>query len=313
MPLLTTAARGVYVIAATPFKPGGSLDLDGARSMIDFYLARGAHGLTLLGVMGEQQKLAPEESLQFVDVCLRHVGDRVPVIVGAATPWIDNLKSFARSAMDLGAAAIMFSPMSGLRSDEQIGGFVERVCSALQDVPLVLQDYPQSTGVFMSSALINRLLDRHPSIVMFKHEDQPGLPKLSALRRHQAGGGRRVSILVGNGAIHYAQELARGADGVMTGFSYPEMLVDVWRLWESGRHEDAEDLYDAYLPLVRHELQPGLGLAIRKYILVKRGAFSSEHVRMPGPSLAPEDRAEIDHLLTRLERRLAQHGSTRAP
>ena len=302
---LTTAARGVYVIAATPFKPDGSLDLDGARSMIDFYLARGAHGLTLLGMMGEQQKLSPEESLQFVDTCVRHVDGRVPIIVGAATPWIDNLQTFARGVMDAGAAALMFAPMTGLRSDDQITGFVERVCTALHDVPLVLQDYPQSTGVILSPSLINRLIDRFTSIVMFKHEDQPGLAKLTAIRKHQATGGRRVSILVGNGAIHYVQELARGADGAMTGFSYPEMMVDVFRLWEAGKQDEAEDLYDAYLPLVRHELQPGQGLAIRKYILVRRGAFKSDHVRMPGPTLMIEDRVEIDHLIRRLERRLA--------
>ncbi len=302
---LTTAARGIYVIAATPFNADGSLDLDGARSMLDFYLSHGAHGLTLLGMMGEQQKLSPEESLQFVDTCVRHVGGRVPIIVGAATPWIDNLKAFARGVMDAGASAIMFSPMTGLRSDDRITGFVERVCTALHDVPLVLQDYPQSTGVIMSPSLINRLIDRFTSIVMFKHEDQPGLAKLTAIRKHQASGGRRVSILIGNGAIHYVQELARGADGAMTGFSYPEMMVDVFRLWEAGKREEAEDLYDAYLPLIRHELQPGQGLAIRKYILVKRGAFKSDHVRMPGPSLTAEDRAEIDHLIRRLEGRLA--------
>jgi len=303
--LLTPSARGVYVIAATPFNADGSLDLEGARSMIDFYLERGAHGLTLLGMMGEQQKLSPEEGTTFVDTCLRHIAGRVPVIVGAATPWIDNLKSFAQRIMDLGAAGLMFAPMTGLRTDEQIEGFIARVCDALPGVPLVLQDYPQTTQVHMSAALVNRVIDRHAGIVMFKHEDQPGLTKLSALRRHQAGGGREVSILVGNGAIHYVQELARGADGAMTGFSYPEMMVEVFRLWEAGKHDEAEDLYDAYLPLVRHELQPGMGLAIRKYILVKRGAFKSAHVRMPGPALSDIDRAEIDRLIARQERRLS--------
>jgi 4-hydroxy-tetrahydrodipicolinate synthase len=306
---LTTDARGVYVIAATPFNADGSLDLAGARSMIDFYVERGAHGLTLLGVMGEQQKLSLEESIEFVAACARHVADRVPIIVGAATPWIDNLKTFAQRAMDAGAAAIMFNPMPGLKTDEQIYGFVERVCEALHAMPLVLQDYPQLTGVQVSASLVNRMIDAFAPIVMFKHEDQPGLAKLSALKRHHAQGGRRVPILVGNGAIHYVQELARGADGAMTGFSYPEMMTGVYRLWEAGHRDQAEDLYDAYLPLVRHELQPGLGLAIRKYVLVRRGAFASEHVRQPGPRLTAEDKAEVDHLIRRLERRLSALGA----
>lgn len=303
---LTTDARGVYVIAATPFHDDGSLDLDGARSMLDFYLQRGADGLTLLGVMGEQQKLSMDESFRFVEACARHVNGRVPIIVGAATPWIDNLKSLAHRVMDLGAAGVMFSPMTGLKTDEQSYGFVERVCNALHDVPLCLQDYPQSTGVHLSASLINRMIDAFTPIVMFKHEDQPGLNKLSVLRKHQASGGRRVSILTGNNAIHLVQELARSADGAMTGFSFPEMMTGVYKLWVAGKPEHAEDLYDAYLPLVRHEAQYGLGLAIRKYVLVKRGAFRSEHVRQPGPRLTAEDRAEIDHLMARVERRLAQ-------
>lgn len=303
---LSTNARGVHVIAATPFHDDGSLDLDDARSMLDFYLQHGADGLTVLGVMGEQQKLSMEESFQFVETCVRHVNGRVPIIVGAATPWIDNLQHFAHRVMDLGAAGVMFAPMTGLKTDEQSYGFVERVCNALHDVPLCLQDYPQSTGVHLAAGLINRMIDTFTPIVMFKHEDQPGLNKLTALRKHQSGGGRRVSILTGNNAIHLVQELARGADGAMTGFSFPEMMTGVYRLWTEGKHDQAEDLYDAYLPLVRHEAQYGLGLAIRKYVLVKRGAFRSEHVRQPGPRLTAEDRAEIDHLISRLERRIAQ-------
>ncbi len=302
---LGTDAKGVYVISATPFTAEGAVDHDSARRLTDFYLAHGAHGLTILGILGEQNKLSPEESLAFARTVIDQVAGRVPVIVGAASPYLDNLKVFGARMMDEGAAAIMVAPMPGLRSDDQVHGFYQRICTTLADVPLVVQDYPQTTGVYMSTSVINRIIDDFANVVMLKHEDCPGLDKLSAVREHGDGPGRRVSILVGNGALHYPQELARGADGAMTGFSYPEMMVDVHRLWVAGEHEAAEDRFDAYLPLVRHELQPGIGLAIRKYVLMRRGAMACENLRLPGPRLDVRGRAEVDRLIARQERRLA--------
>jgi len=119
---------------------------------------------------------------------------------------------------------------------------------------------------------------------------------------------RRVSILVGNGGIHLTEELARGADGAMTGFSFPEMMVEVRREHEAGRRDRAADLFDAYLPLMRYELQPGLGMAIRKYVLAKQGAIASAAMRRPAPVLSAEDKAEIDRLIERQALRLAQLG-----
>jgi 4-hydroxy-tetrahydrodipicolinate synthase len=102
------------------------------------------------------------------------------------------------------------------------------------------------------------------------------------------------------------QELARGADGIMTGFAYPEMLVSVCALFAAGRSGEAEDLFDVYLPLVRHEQQPGFGLAVRKEILCRRGAIRSAAVRSPGPKLDANDVTELDRLLSRLEARLRE-------
>jgi 4-hydroxy-tetrahydrodipicolinate synthase len=121
--------------------------------------------------------------------------------------------------------------------------------------------------------------------------------------------GRRISILVGNGGIHLVQELYRGADGAMTGFAFPEMLVGVCERFFKGEKEAAEDLYDAYLPVVRHEQQPGIGLALRKETLHRRGILKSPRVRAPGPLLDADDKAELTHLLKRLDRALAALGA----
>ena len=140
---------------------------------------------------------------------------------------------------------------------------------------------------------------------MLKHEESPGLAKITALRDAAAAEGRRrISILVGNGGLHLPQELRRGADGAMTGFAYPEMLVAVCAKFFAGAVEEAEDLYDAYLPILRHEQQLGFGLAIRKEILRRRGAIRSAKIRHPGPTLTAADHRELDGLMARLDRRL---------
>jgi 4-hydroxy-tetrahydrodipicolinate synthase len=94
----------------------------------------------------------------------------------------------------------------------------------------------------------------------------------------------------------------------MTGFAFPEMMVDVVRLVGAGRLDRAQDLFDAYLPLVRYEQQPGAGLAVRKYVLKKRGVIASDTLRRPGAGLSPLAVAEVERLLERQARRLEALG-----
>lgn len=300
-------SSGVYVIAPTPFAADGALDLESAKRMCDFYLAHGATGITILGIMGEAPKLSMDESIAFVDAVIGRIADRIPIIVGVTSPGLDQMQALARAAAERGAAGVMVAPIPGLRTDEAIRRYYDQVIARLGDQPVCLQDYPQTLGVWFSVDCLIDIFRAHPSICMFKHEDSPGLAKLSSFReRTDKEIGRRVSILVGNGAMHYPQELARGADGAMTGFAFPEMLRRVYDLHSEGATEEAETIFDAYLPLVRHELQPGLGLAIRKWALAKRGAIASEALRAPGPKLAQRDIEEVEHLWRRLDRRLAQ-------
>ncbi len=142
---------------------------------------------------------------------------------------------------------------------------------------------------------------------MLKHEDCPGLAKLSAIRAaSERGELERVSILTGNGGgLFLPEELTRGADGAMTGFAYPEMMVDVCRAHAAGDVERAHDLFDAYLPLARYEQQAGVGLAVRKHIFAQRGIIASAAVRKPGPKLSAADLADIARLTERQQRRLA--------
>ena len=200
--------------------------------------------------------------------------------------------------------------MPTARTDEQIEAYFGTVCRALGDTPVVLQDYPPSSGVYFSASLLNRLFAELETLVVLKAEDCPGLRKISQFRAAEARGERRrVCVLVGNGGLYLPLELGRGADGAMTGFAFPEMLVGVCERIFAGDEEGAEDLYDAYLPLVRYEQQPGFGLAVRKEVLRRRGVLASAATRAPGPRMDADDHRDLDRLLARLGRRLAEFGA----
>ena len=307
--MLFRSAKGVYIIAATPFTDDGALDLQSVDTLTEFYLRCGVHGFTLLGMMGEAHKLTAEESL---DVVKRVVGRAAnkQVIVGVSHAGLENVRRLSHEAMVAGASGVMVAPPAGLKGDEGIYNYYAQVCAALgPDIPVVYQDYPQATGVYLPPGVFERLVDDFKQIVMLKHEDAPGLAKLTRIRDgEKKAGRRRVSILVGNGGLYYPQEMRRGADGAMTGFAFPEMLVQVYELFARGDTEKAEDLFDIYLPLVRHEVQPAIGLALRKEVLFRRGAIKSPRQRAPGSSLAATDKAELDSMIKRLERRLAAAG-----
>lgn len=312
---LTADTRGVFVISATPFHDDGALDLDSLDRALGFYLEAGVHGVTLLGMMGEAHKLTGDESVTVVRRGLARIAGRVPVVVGVSGGSLVAMRELALDAMQHGAAGVMVAPPYGLRTDDAIVSYMATVAQSLgADVPIVFQDYPPTTGVYVSAGCLQRVIAEVPTVAMYKAEDVPGLDKISRTRAAERAGARRVSVVSGNGGLLLPQSLARGADGIMTGFSYPEMLVRVYEGYARGDIGAAEDLYDAYLPLVSYENQPGLGLAIRKEILKRRGAIASAAVRAPGPRLSGDDVADLDRLLLRLRARLerapADHATT---
>jgi 4-hydroxy-tetrahydrodipicolinate synthase len=301
--LLDHTAQGVYSIAVTPFKPDGSVDFDSVDSMTDFYLRCGVTGLTILGIMGEAPKLDPAEALEISNRVVRRSG--IPIIVGVSAPGFAAMRSLARGVMEGGAAGVMIAPPPSLRTDDQIVNYYAQAVAAIgSDIPFVIQDYPLLLSVVMTPKVIQRIVNDNPSCVMLKHEDWPGLEKISALRKFQSEGTLRpISILTGNGGLFLDFEMERGADGAMTGYAFPDMLVDVVKLSHAGQRDAAHDLFDAHLPLIRYEQQQSIGLAVRKYVLQKRGAIAHDCQRAPGTSLTGIAKSEVDYLLSRL----AQH------
>src|ERR1700687_162098 len=299
---IDSSARGVYIIAPTPFQVDGGVDMRSIDRMVDFFIECGATGITVLGQMGEASKLDHQEAINVASKVIRRA--KVPVIVGVSAPGFAAMRSLSRTVMDAGAAGVMIAPPTQLRTDDQIVTYYRQAAEAIgADVPFVIQDYPLTFTVVMTPGVIRRIVNENASCVMLKHEDWPGLEKISTLRGFERDGSmRHISILCGNGGLFLDFEVERGGDGAMTGYCVPEMLIDVVRFTAAGQRDAAHDIFDAHLPLVRYEQQPGIGLAVRKYVLMSRGVLASDMQRRPGAMLSKTARDEIDYLLCRLAR-----------
>jgi 4-hydroxy-tetrahydrodipicolinate synthase len=302
---LSEETRGVFPLCPTPFHDDGSLDMASLERVLDFFLEKGAHGLVVLGVFGEAARLSAEESRRVLRRVMKHVGRAVPVVVGAGTLGLEALKALAGEAMDAGAAGMMLAPAPELESDDLIRRNMAQALDAVgTGVPVILRDFPPANNVHLSVPLILRLIADHRQIVALKNDDFPNLGKQTLLRAEaKAAGLRRFAILAGRGGFFLPQGLARGADGVACGYTYPEMLVGVYKRCRAGDLDGAMDLYNLHLPLIRHEAQPGLGLSVRKYVLYRRGILASPLARPPAPMLGAADRAEIHALMGRIETR----------
>ncbi len=307
MSKLDESASGVFIVAATPFTESGAIDFESTNRMLDFYLEKGATGITVLGMMGEAPKLSAAESKTFVQHVVRRLNGAIPVVVGVSSPGFVAMAELAQAVMDDGCSGVMVAPPSTLRTDDQILKYFQQTAKSLGPIPFVLQDFPLVTNVQIATSVICRVIETVPTCVMLKHEDWPGLSKISALRAaSEEKGMRRISILVGNGGMFLPEEMARGADGAMTGFAFPEMMADVCIAAGEGNLERARDIFDAYLPLMRYEQQPGLGLAVRKYVLARRGILASAALREPRLLLGAAEIAEVEVLLERQTRRLKE-------
>ena len=296
-------AQGVYVIAPTPFHPDGRIDDSSVDRMTDFFVGAGATGMTVLGQLGEAPKMEHNESVGIVKRVLART--RLPVVVGVSAPGFAAMRALTQDVMAAGAAGVMIAPPNTLRTDDSIVQYYKQASDAIgSDVPFVIQDYPLTFSVQMTPAVIRRIHTENPACWFLKHEDWPGLEKISQLRAWEKDGSlRRLPILIGNNALFLDFEMERGADGANTGYCFPDMLVDVVRLSKEGKRDAAHDLFDAHLPLIRYEQQPGPGLAVRKYVMMRRGIIASDTLRKPGAALTPAARAEVDYLLSRVATR----------
>ncbi|MFI5386837.1 MAG: dihydrodipicolinate synthase family protein [Fimbriimonadales bacterium] len=287
--------RGTYPIVPTPFDRSGQLDVKSISSLAAFMSERGVSGLAILGVMGEAQKLTDDERRRVVEAFRKGLPDDCHLVVGAGAAGTDAAVVFGRDAVDLGADALLVAPPP-IQNDDVIFTYYQHINEAVE-VPVVLHDYPDSTGILMSARLIAELHTKLTNIRYIKLEDPPTVMKIAKVRELA---GESLGVFGALGGMYAFEELDVGALGIMTGFVYPELLVKLQRLYDAGKRSEAARLFYTMLPLIRFEFQPGLGVSLRKEILVRRGAIEHATVRHPGAVADKQTLAHLDLILKHL-------------
>ncbi len=280
--------KGNYPIVPTPFSDSGAVDMDSIDKVTSFMVKRGVHGLAVLGALGEGHKLDESERTQVIERFGDALPDGLGLVVGVRAAATDLAVRMAQHASRLGADAWLLGPLT-VQNDKALHVYYQRVSGAV-DVPVIIHDYPAATGITMTPELIADIFKTCSNVQYVKLEDPPTGPKMDAV---WALTGKNLEIFGALGGMFAFEELDRGAVGIMTGFAYPELLVELYRRYSSGDTDGAAQLFYDILPLIRLEFQPGIGVSLRKNILVSRGVFKSTYVRHPGPQA---DAKTLEHL-----------------
>ena len=284
--------EGVWTIVPTPFLSDGRLDVDSLPGLTRFVAGCGVDGMTILGVLGEAGRLGDDERRAVIDGVLGAAAG-LPVCVGVSHGGTDRAMAYARDAQAAGAHSVMLAPPALAKpNDAALVAHYLAVAGEI-DLPVVVQDHPASSGVHMSVDVLVAIAAGAPSCRVVKLEDEPSPPKIGRLLAVDPD----LRLLGGLGAIMLLEELRRGAVGTMTGFGFPELLVEIVDRFRAGDEAGARETFHRIMPLIRFENQPGLNLAIRKHIYRRRGAIASERLRAPGPVLDAGTIADLDAIL----------------
>ena len=286
--------RGTWFLTPTPFDRTGGLDLASLRRLVDCAIAWGVDGLTVMGVMSEPATLTDAERSAALETVFDAVAGRVPVIVGCSAGGAALAAERARQARAMGAVAAMVSSPPLVRNVDQLPAFFAAVARD-GGLPLVLQDEPAATGVTIPVTVLLACAAASGARCV-KVEDPPTPPKIRAL----LAADRSLTLFGGLGGIAALHELVHGAAGTMTGFALPEVMRAIRLAVEGGREDRAARLFDRFLPLIVFEGQPGIGLAIRKEVLRRRGAIETSRTRVLPGGIDPPTSADLEALVDRI-------------
>lgn len=291
--------EGVYPIANTPFHDDGSVDFASQEKLIDHLLAEGAHGLGLFGNASEGYTLSSEERIALMKLIAKRVDGRVPLVASSGHTGTDAAVALSKEMEDLGADCLMVLPPYFLKTDgDGLMHYFDAISKAVK-IPIMVQDAPLMTTVAMPAPLLARMAREIENVRYVKVEAPPTAPKITALKKLA---GDSLTLFGGLNCQFFIEEHLRGARGQMPGSDRTRDLVKIWKLLESGAVDDAWQLFMRNLPLLRFQLQPGLGVSAQKHSLVHAGIIESARVRHPTASLEPESVAELNNLRSLAEK-----------
>ena len=288
---MTRELRGVFPILNTTFNDDGSLDFSSQENLVRYLIEQqGASGLGLFGNASEGYALEDRERIELLKHIRRAAGN-TPLVASTGHSGTQVAIELSRKAEDLGADALMVLPPSFMKTDADGLLFYYDAISKAVNIPIMVQDAPLMTGVAMPAALLARMAREIENVRYAKVEGPPTTPKVSAVVK--AGG---MVVFGGLNGNFFIEEYHRGARGVMPGSDMIGYFAQIWNALESGDESTAWRVFTRILPLIRFELQPGLGVCAMKNNLKAAGVIRSEYVRHPTGRLDETAIRELAHL-----------------
>jgi 4-hydroxy-tetrahydrodipicolinate synthase len=275
-PPANTLRSGLWCVLATPFHgPDLAVDLTSLRKELDLYAAVPADGLVVVGVFGEAAALDSAEQAAVVAAVAGH-DSGLPVVAGIPGRTTAVAVEQAAGVVRAGEGRVEAVMVQANTADPDLLARHLRAVHEATGTGIVLQDYPETSGVRITPPQVLAVLEACPFVVAVKSEAPPTAAAIGQLTAKTS-----VPVFGGLGGVGLLDELAVGAAGAMTGFSHPEGLRTALDAWSSGGYTAAREAFAPWLPLVNFEAQPGVGLALRKEILHRRGVFAGGAVRPP--------------------------------
>lgn len=282
--------EGVYPIALTTFDEHYEIDESSQLALINYLIDCGVHGIAIFGNASEGYALSESEKGRLMPLIIKEVRQRVPVFVSTGHTGTHVATQLAKAAQSAGADGLMVLPPYFLKpSAEDLFGYYKMISDAVS-IPIMIQDAPLLTGVNIGAAQMARMAKECANVKLTKVEAPPTALKVTEVKQAV---GDTMTIFGGLNGQFFLEELQRGARGTMPGSDMMPMFVKVWNDYEAGRHKEARAEFNRHLPLIRFELQPGLGVSAMKHNLKAQGVIKHTTIRPPTRSL---DGAGIEEL-----------------
>ena len=285
--------HGVYPAATTQFTPDLALDLPACRRTVTALVDDGVDGLVLLGTVGENNSLRPEEKRTALVAAVEAVGGRVPLVAGVSELTTDRAAEYARDAEKIGVNALMVLPaMVYVPTPDELHAHFKAVAEATS-LPIMLYNNPPAYRVSIELGTLERLA-KIPNIVALK-ESSPDPRRFTDIIN---AFGDRYVLLAGLDDVAL-EALLLGASGWVSGLTsaFPRESVALIQAARRGDWLEARRIYRWFMPLLHldaeHDLVQSIKLAEQ---VMGRG---SERVRMPRMTLTGARRADV---IARVER-----------
>jgi 4-hydroxy-tetrahydrodipicolinate synthase len=285
----------VFPILVTPFDEQARVDVESLRSLVEFELAAGVHGLGI-ALGSEVMRLTEAERALVTRTVVEQVGGRVPVVVNSGGQGTELALHYSRMAEENGADALMMIPPSTIPAGgDGTVAYYQAVSDAV-GIPIFIQDV---ANPHVSAEMARRIAETCVHVRYIKVESSPTLPMVSQV---VAQAGDLLTVFGGAGGNYFIEEMRRGSVGTMPGCSHPEAFVEVWDRYQEGDEAGARAVfYQRILPINRISAHGwGAFYSVHKEILRRRGAIRTAMVRGPIPPLDEETRAELDAVIEAL-------------